>query len=173
MHVCANLREKRESQTVAFLSITLPINSRSNTTSSSRPKSWLIETITEEPSNLELWPFFTGSDSSELLKRHHRPRASLPRSNSAPLLLSTTTTSPIHINSTYAFILLASLSSTDYPTIATCLPLSCPVVTPTTPASAAQVTSTSRRRPPALPQSRCATRSADSWPPSRIRRPKK
>ena len=165
MHVCANLREKREAQTVALLSINLPINSRSNTTSSSRPKSWIIEPITEEPSNLELWPFFAGSDSSELLKRHHRPRASLPRSNSAPLLLSTTTTSPIHINphSMYDLILFfASLLSTDYPTIAPCLPLSCLAATPTTPAFAAHAISTSRRRPPALPQSRCATRSAGS-----------
>ncbi len=161
MHVCATLREKREAQTVALLSVNLPINSRSNTTSSSP---WIIEPITEEPSNLELWPFFAGSDSSELLKRHHRPRASLPRSNSAPLLLSTTTTSPIHINphSMCDFILLACLPSADYPTIAPCPPLSCLAATPTTPASAAQAISTSKRQPPASPQSRCAMRSAGS-----------
>jgi hypothetical protein len=183
MHVCARLREKREAQpeTVALVSVTLPINSQPNTTSSTRklkgtrPKSWLFEPITEEPSGLELWPEFTGSDSAELLKRHHRPRASLPRTNSAPQLVSTTTTSPFHINSPHSlyFILFSRRPSADHPPIASCLNLSCPAATPTTPASAAQAISTSRRRPPASLQRPCATRSAGLSPQSKIRKQKK
>ncbi|KAK2463174.1 hypothetical protein APHAL10511_004829 [Amanita phalloides] len=112
MNVCANLRDNREAQTVALLSVTLPINSRPvETTTDSphqlrgpRPKSWLFETITEEPNNFDLSP-----QSLELLKRHHRHRAPLTRVNSAPQLVSTVTTSPIHINSSTSLIMSASL----------------------------------------------------------------
>lgn len=38
----------------------------------------------------------------DLYKRHHKPRAPLQRTNSAPLLISTNTTQPIYINHTKA-----------------------------------------------------------------------
>ena len=118
MHVCADLREKREAQAVALLSITLPIKSHStNATISStrqlratRPRSWLFEPITEEPTNLELLPHFAGSQSLEELKRHHRNRKPLPRNHSAPQLVSTTTTSPVHINNPASMYALLSAS---------------------------------------------------------------
>ncbi|KAF8622650.1 hypothetical protein AX15_006761 [Amanita polypyramis BW_CC] len=116
MHVCANLREKCEAQTVALLSITLPIKSHSTNATTpttrqprTRPRSWLFEPITEEPTNLELLPHFASLQSLEELKRHHRHRKPLPRNYSAPQLVSTTTTSPIHINSPIPIIMSDSL----------------------------------------------------------------
>ncbi|KAJ8522506.1 hypothetical protein ONZ45_g939 [Pleurotus djamor] len=54
--------------------------------------SWLIhcEPIREQDEPLRL--------QSTQHKRHHRPRAPLPRTQSAPQLISTNTTQPIHIN---------------------------------------------------------------------------
>jgi UTP--glucose-1-phosphate uridylyltransferase len=54
-------------------------------------KSWICEPIREEPES-----------DLELLKRHHRPRPPLPRTNSAPQLISTTTTSPVYINTQHS-----------------------------------------------------------------------
>lgn len=47
---------------------------------------------------MELAPHFTGLEQAEQLKRHHRPRATLPRTLSAPQLISTSTTAPTYIN---------------------------------------------------------------------------
>lgn len=70
----------------------------------SRRTSWICEPITEEPLSLEPSPTL----NTEQLKRHHRPRAPLPRVNSAPQLISTTTTSPVYIK--YPSLLSLSFS---------------------------------------------------------------
>jgi len=85
-------------------------SSKNPSTRIARPKSLLFEPITEEePTNLELLPHFTGSHSLELLKRHHKQRTPLPRTQSAPQLISTTTTSPVYINSPHSIIMSDSL----------------------------------------------------------------
>lgn len=61
----------------------------------SHRKSWICEPIREEPSSLDLPARL---DPQVEHKRHHRPRAPLIRTNSAPQLISTTTTKPIHIH---------------------------------------------------------------------------
>jgi hypothetical protein len=109
MHVCAPYSDQPRA---SFKLTTLPLESSTTPTTpslfSSFPletsraahrKSWICEPIREEPSNFELLPPFTGSESSEQLhKRHHRPRAPLVRTQSAPQLISTNTTQPIHIH---------------------------------------------------------------------------
>lgn len=57
---------------------------------SSRRKSWLFEPISEEPS-----PHSAVAEVEHT--RHHRQRAPPPRSQSAPQLISTTTTLPVYI----------------------------------------------------------------------------
>jgi len=59
------------------------------TIKSVKRKSWLCDPISEEPLRV---------DDFDLLKRHHRPRPPLPRTNSAPKLISTITTAPVRIN---------------------------------------------------------------------------
>jgi len=65
--------------------------------STSNRKSWICETIREEafdsPGGLA-----ADSETNDYCQRHHRPRAAvLTRTQSEPQLISTTTTSPIHI----------------------------------------------------------------------------
>ncbi|KZT19064.1 UDPGP-domain-containing protein [Neolentinus lepideus HHB14362 ss-1] len=55
----------------------------------------ICEPITEEPSS-DLAAARSAPDP--VYKRHHRPRALLSRTNSAPLLISTNTTLPVYIN---------------------------------------------------------------------------
>lgn len=66
---------------------TVPIKPRTNR------NSWLCAPIREELSVFE-----SPQLDYELLKRHHRQRTPLTRINSAPQLISTTTTSPVHIH---------------------------------------------------------------------------
>ncbi|KDQ57769.1 hypothetical protein JAAARDRAFT_35461 [Jaapia argillacea MUCL 33604] len=66
---------------------------------SSQTRKSICSPIREEPpSDLAVQISAPHDDPPSLFKRHHKPRAPLTRTNSAPLLISTTTTSPVHIN---------------------------------------------------------------------------
>jgi hypothetical protein len=95
--------------------------------------------------------------------RHHRPRPPLQRNLSAPQLISTKTTAPVHINNRSAHFLPPLFL--PHSSAAVCRPRSCPVANPSTPVFVAPVTSTSRLPPPALLQSPCAMKSPASSPP--------
>jgi len=128
-------------------------------------KSWICEPITEEPSG-----FDPSIDDPEVFQRHHRTRAPLPRTQSAPHLISTTTTQPIHIHNiecvnslplsfyyhSYPSFLLAWLILSIFETILTLLVLE------------ARAISISKQPPPALQLKQCATRLVTSLAPSKI-----
>lgn len=108
----------------------------------------------------------------DLHKRHHRPRAPLTRTTSAPQLISTTTTVPIQINN-----LRSAFSSPPFPFFL--IPAlvkwrtSYLGATPSTLVFVAPVTSISRLPRPALLPRRCATKSAISLPPLTTQRRKR
>lgn len=72
---------------------------------SNRPKSWVCEPISEEPSSQDRSIEGTVHLETAEHQRHHRHRNQLIRTQSAPLLISTTTTSPVHIKYVFIFCL--------------------------------------------------------------------
>jgi hypothetical protein len=132
--------------------------------------SWAIKTsqlTTVPPTTFHIAPIREEPDHHQ---RQHRPRPPLARrADSAPQLISTTTTAPVHIHRSVRFVSpppLPLTTTTAWRPPSAPRP-SCPAATPSTPASAAPATSTSRQPPPASQQSPCATRSPASSPPSR------
>jgi hypothetical protein len=111
---------------------------------SPRRSSWICEPISEEPLSID------PEEQTPALQRHHRPRAPFARTNSAPQLISTTTTAPVYIKCVPPSRPSLSLTS------AACQLLSCLAVTPTLLASAAPATSTSRPPPPVSRPRPCA-----------------
>lgn len=90
--------QPQPSSSFARLSLFVGSTTEDNLSGSwTRPRKSICEPIYEEPS-----PLAESSDLAvedlEIYKRHHRPRPPLTRTQSAPLLLSTTTTRPFHIN---------------------------------------------------------------------------
>src|ERR1700722_265132 len=73
-----------------------PISSADTSDSPTKRRSWICETIREEP--FESPSSSPTEDSETYNKRYHKPRSPLARTQSAPQLLSTTTTQPIHIH---------------------------------------------------------------------------
>jgi hypothetical protein len=137
-----------------------------------RPKSWICEPIHEEPSLQDEGTVHLETEH----QRHHRYRKLLIRTQSAPLLISTTTTSPIHIKYVALFFPFYSF---PYPlssvllVLSSCLVLLCLAATHSMQGFAERATLISRPPPPASLPKLCATRSVVSslpWTTLSLRR---
>jgi UTP--glucose-1-phosphate uridylyltransferase len=104
----ARLWEQPKSHTLGFGLHSTPTQSPRAAVGNSRPKSWICEPIHEEPSLLQELE----SQPETEYQRHHRQRKPLIRTQSAPLLISTNTTSPIYIKYVIIFLIFLTLSST-------------------------------------------------------------
>ena len=123
----------------------------------------ICEPIFEEPSPLAESSDLAARDP-EIYKRTHRPRPPLPRTQSAPLLISTSTTKPFHINPSRSVTVPLTSSSRTHLAAAPSWTPSCREATRL--ASAARARWTSRPPPPASQPKPCATRSPASSRPS-------
>lgn len=75
----------------AIARFSLVVGSNTSEASWTRPRKSICEPIYEEPAS------DLPAEDLEIYKRHHRPRIPLTRTLSAPQLISTTTTRPVHI----------------------------------------------------------------------------
>lgn len=153
---------------------TSTIPSSFSPSTSTRPRSAIFSEVISEEDEPPIIEPEVDLDLEHHTGRQHKHRPRLPRTHSAPLI-STTTTTPIHIHE-LAYVSLWNSPLHSRSSINSSLVL-CPaifsllvVATPSTPAFAAPPTSISRRRRLVSLPSQCAMRSVAWSPLSRIQR---